>query len=170
MPMVPRKRGVSRSRYERLVKAALETYNQEIMAYNVEVAWWNNEYHLRGGKNYGGQKKTRRLLTEADAFGSRKRPAAFIRFRIFRDLHAAGYSLPSIGMAACQDHTTILSGIRRIEALEPLPVLIHEATEERPTGHASPNQYIEVAELTERAANFNEPLTLVEVPVVAVLH
>ncbi len=50
---------------------------------------------------------------------SKTRPVAYARFRVWRELRELGFSLPGIGRVAGRKHETILSGIRRINKVEP---------------------------------------------------
>lgn len=53
--------------------------------------------------------------------GERAYKAARARWRVWRALYATDkYSLPGIGHAAGRHHTTVLSGIRKIELEEPV--------------------------------------------------
>lgn len=111
------KRSVSRSRYESMLQTALMNLNQEAITYNETVKEWN-------ARNPDKPKKNRKLFTYGEALGSRKKTVALIRFRIYRELHRSGYSYPSIGRIAGYDHTSILSGVRRIDDLEPIALSV----------------------------------------------
>ena len=51
-----------------------------------------------------------------DRARSRDATACQARWRVWRDLRAAGHSLAEIGRMAGYDHTTVLHGLRRIGA------------------------------------------------------
>ena len=55
--------------------------------------------------------------------GRRQKTDARARMRVWRELYQQGFSLCGIAWAANRDHTSILSGVRRICALEPVVVL-----------------------------------------------
>lgn len=117
MPMVPRKRGVSRSRYERMLQIAMLEVNVAIYKKNKDLV-----PSLRQSP-----------VTYPEMLGSsRRKAAAHARFRIFRELHDMGFSYPSIGSVAGMDHTSVLHGVVRINELEPLPVLVAEVGEMTP--------------------------------------
>ncbi len=100
-------RGVSKSRYERMLQEELTRINTKIILDDIQ-----------GIRTPHGDRL--RQLTYADIVGSRKRPAAYARFRIYRELRRLGFSFPSIARVAGYDHTSILSGIYTINRREPL--------------------------------------------------
>lgn len=58
------------------------------------------------------------LKLEDVASVSRKKKHTRPRFRAWRRLRADGFSLPGIGKIAQRDHSSILSGLRRLKSLE----------------------------------------------------
>lgn len=154
MPMVPRKRGVSRSRYERMLQEAMLEVNVAIYKKNKDLV-----PSLR-----------QTPVTYREMLGSSRRKAvSHARFRIFRELHDMGFSYPSIAKVAGLDHTSCLHGVRRINELEPLPVLVAEVGKWA-TVNTSSGDSISVAQGTQRTTYLDEALTLLEIPMVAISH
>lgn len=61
----------------------------------------------------------RRHVFEHDALGrSKARKVSYVRFAVWRELYAMGFSYPGIAKAAGRNHATIILGIRRLNKVE----------------------------------------------------
>ena len=58
------------------------------------------------------------LLMVRDRARNRGDTAARARWRIWRDMRAAGHSLSEIGRMGGYDHTTVMHGLRRLAEIE----------------------------------------------------
>jgi hypothetical protein len=133
-------RAVSRSRYTKMCMDAWENLKFEIAAHNL------------GKPNYQRIKP----VSFEEFLGSRRHVAAYARYKIFRELRAMGFSYPSLAKVSGFDHTTVIVGIRALEALE------------RAATDATPSENIAPAELTQGAAYLDQPTASIEIEVIAV--
>lgn len=93
---------------------------------------------------------------------SRKPKYCHVRWRIFKELHDMGFGLSAIGRVSLFDHTTVMSGLRRLADITAI------TTAERATINTAPAQDISPAVGTSGATYLDHATAILEVRVDAI--